>query len=68
MNVQTVVMAPVLVFVGALMAATVHAQDAVVVTPTMEFPADGVWHPAFGAIEGWRSTGTWRTPGSTRGG
>jgi intracellular sulfur oxidation DsrE/DsrF family protein len=37
---------------NALLAGLIHAEDEVVVTPTMTFPADGEWKHVFDSIEG----------------
>lgn len=42
----------VVTFMGPLFASTSYADDHVVVTPTMEFPADGQWQHAFDSIKG----------------
>jgi intracellular sulfur oxidation DsrE/DsrF family protein len=52
MKIPALPLARALALGAALLAAPLHAEDAVVVTPTMEFPADGEWKHAFDAIPG----------------
>lgn len=52
MKMFSFVMFFVVTFMGPLFSTTSYGDDEVVVTPTMEFPADGQWQHAFDSIKG----------------
>jgi intracellular sulfur oxidation DsrE/DsrF family protein len=52
MKISTLFLAWALTLTSALSVGVSHADDEVVVTPTMTFPADGEWKHVFDSIEG----------------